>query len=169
MTTETMMHERRNRVTVGLALIGLGLVFLLGYVINTGLLVLPLMALIFALVGIRTHEAGWFIPAGILGGVGLGAILVDTLLLPESLEGGVFLLSFAAGWVSIPLLSALFADERVWWPFIPAGVMAVIGSLILVGEGGMTLLDFVFNRAGWVWPLVLITIGVVLILRKPQE
>ncbi|WP_287905141.1 hypothetical protein [Chloroflexus sp.] len=95
--------------------------------------------------------------------------MVDTLLLPESLEGGVFLLSFAVGWLAISLLSAFFAGERMWWPFIPAGVMAVIGSLILVGEGGMTLLDFLFNRAGWVWPLVLIALGVVLILRKPQE
>ncbi|MCX7859310.1 MAG: hypothetical protein N2385_04410 [Chloroflexus sp.] len=169
MATETTMTETRNRSMVGMVLIAFGIILLLGYVIDTGLLMLPMMALIFALAGIRTHNAGWFIPAGILGGIGLGAALIETLPLAEPVKGGVFLLSFAAGWATIPLLSALFADERVWWPFIPGGVMAVIGSLILIGEGGFTLLDLIFNRAGWIWPVALIGVGVILLLRREAE
>lgn len=169
MATETTMTETRNRSVVGMVLIALGIILLLGYVIDTGLLVLPMMALIFAIAGIRKREAGWFVPAGIIGGIGLGAALIETLPLAEPIAGGVFLLAFAAGWAAIPLLSALFANEKVWWPFISGGVMAVIGSLILIGEGGMTLLDLIFNRAGWIWPLVLIGIGVALLLRREAE
>lgn len=169
METETTMTETRNRSVVGMVLIALGIILLLGYMVDVGLFVLPMIALIFAIVGIRTYNAGWFIPAGILGGIGLGAALVETLPLAENLEGGVFLLSFAAGWAAIPLLSALFANEKVWWPFIPGGVMAMIGSLILIGEGGVTLLDLIFNRAGWIWPLVLIGIGVALLLRREAK
>lgn len=169
MATETTMTETRNRSVVGMVLIALGIILLLNYVIDTGLLILPMIAIIFAIAGIRKREAGWFVPAGIIGGIGMGAALVETLPLAENLEGGVFLLSFAAGWATIPLFSALFANERVWWPFIPGGVMAAIGSLILIGEGGMTLLDLIFNRAGWIWPLVLIGIGVVLLLRREAE
>ncbi|WP_333691881.1 hypothetical protein [Chloroflexus sp.] len=169
MTDETTMTEQRNRSIVGMALIALGITLLLGYVIDTGLVVLPLMAMIFAIVGIRARCSAWFIPAGILGGIGLGAALIETLPLAEDLEGGVFLLSFAAGWATIPLLSALFAHERVWWPFIPGGVMALIGSLILIGEGGITLLELIFDQAGWIWPIVLIGIGVALLLRRNTD
>ncbi|MEF3274330.1 MAG: hypothetical protein K6356_08005 [Chloroflexus sp.] len=166
MEPETTITEQRERSIAGMVLIAIGITLLLGYVINSGLVVLPLMAMTFAIVGIRTHSSGWFIPAGILAGIGLGAALIETLPLTEDWEGAIFLLSFAAGWTSIPLLSALFANERVWWPFIPGGVMALTGLLILIGESGMTLLDLIFNQAGWVWPLVLIGIGLVLLLRR---
>jgi hypothetical protein len=68
-----------------------------------------------------------------------------------------------------PILSALFANQRIWWPFIPGGVMAVIGSLVLAGEGGFTLLELIFNRAAWVWPLALILIGAVLLWRNNRD
>jgi len=169
MKTETTVLRQNNRTTAGIILIAIGVVLLLSYIINSGLLVLPVLAIIFASVGIRTHESGWFIPAGILGGIGLGAALVETLPLAEEIEGGVFLLSFAIGWASIPILSALFANQRIWWPFIPGGVMAVIGSLVLAGEGGFTLLELIFNRAAWVWSLALILIGAVLLWRNNRD
>ncbi|MBO9337781.1 MAG: hypothetical protein J7464_03575 [Chloroflexus sp.] len=169
METETTVLPRNNRAIAGILLIAIGIVLLLSYIVNSGLFVLPILAIIFAGVGIRMHESGWFIPAGILGGIGLGAALVETLPLAEEIEGGVFLLSFAIGWVSIPILSALFANQRIWWPFIPGGVMAVIGSLVLVGESGFTLLELIFNRAAWAWPLVLILIGAILLWRNNRD
>lgn len=91
------------------------------------------------------------------------------LPLAEEAESGVFLLSFVVGWAVIPFLSALFANERVWWPFIPGGIMAAIGSLLIIGESGVTLLELIFNQAGWVWPLVLIVIGLGLIWRRHAD
>ncbi|MEJ5345489.1 MAG: hypothetical protein WHS83_11325 [Chloroflexus sp.] len=167
--TETTTTKHGDRATIGIALIAIGIVLLLGNVIDTGLLILPALAIIFTAVGIRTRCSGWFIPAGILGGIGLGAILTDVLPLTEEAESGVFLLSFAVGWTAIPLLSALFAHERVWWPFIPGGIMAAIGSLLIIGESGVTLLEVIFNQAGWVWPLVLIVIGLGLIWRRHAD
>ncbi len=170
MTNETTTApEQNNRALVGMILIAVGAIMLLGYIVDTGLLVLPLLALIFTIAGIRSRSSGWFIPAGILGGIGLGAALIETLPLTEDIAGGVFLVSFAAGWALIPLLSAIFTGERVWWPFIPGGVMAVIGSLLLVGELGSTLLDLIFDQAGWIWPLALIAIGVALLFRRERD
>ncbi|MGQ9482705.1 hypothetical protein [Chloroflexus sp.] len=105
MTTETSVTEptttkHGDRETIGITLIAIGVVLLLGNVIDTGLPILPALAIIFTAftaVGIRTRCSGWFIPAGILGGIGLGAILTDVLPLAEEAESGVFLLSFAVG------------------------------------------------------------------------
>jgi hypothetical protein len=47
--------------------------------------------------------------------------------------------------------------------------MAAIGSLLIIGESGVTLLEVIFNQAGWVWPLVLIVIGLGLIWRRQAD
>lgn len=112
--TETTTTKHGDRATIGIALIAIGIVMLLRNVIDTGLLILPALAFIFTTVSIRTRNSGWFVPAGILAGIGLGAILTNVLPLAEEAESSVFLLSFAVGWAAILLLSTLFTNERVW-------------------------------------------------------
>ena len=105
------------------------------------------------------RESAWFIPGGILAGIGLGDYLTEASFLASNLsEGaatGVFLLSFALGWVGVFVLSKRFGDVPNSWALIPAIVMTVIGTLLLsagVGErvlgGGELRLAAGLGRGG---------------------
>ncbi|MFQ5575495.1 MAG: hypothetical protein ACE5G8_00755 [Anaerolineae bacterium] len=158
---------RRNSFIGGLALIAVGLFLTIVQFVESdalGMLVLPGLAVIFLVWGSVTRKTGLIIPGGILGGIGLGAWLIDGPLanLEGGPEGGVFLLAFAAGWASITLFAALFAGEQVRWPLIPAAIMGVIGVILVVGEAAAQALTF----AGRLWPLALVAAGLYLIIRR---
>lgn len=157
----------RNMLVGGVALIAIGLLTLAGQVFdldNLGLLVLPALALIFLAWGLITRTFGLIIPGGILAGIGVGAILIEQSWLPltEMAQGGVFLLSFAAGWALISLLSPVVSGKWAWWPLIPGGILAAIGALLLAGETGVRMLELL----GYAWPVALIVLGLYLVLRR---
>jgi hypothetical protein len=164
---KTHMTHNNNRVG-GLVFIGIGALLLLSRFIDTDWLVLPMLAAGFLLAGIMTRQAGWFIPAGILGGISGGIFLSESAnLVPKGAdaEGGLFMLAFAAGWFSIVLLSKVFTSEPQWWPIIPGSIMALIGAAVLgVGLAGTTL--EVLNYA---WPLGLIALGIWIIVGRRRE
>ena len=165
MDTPVRTHNRRNeRLTGGIVMIGLGLFFLLAQVVDAGWLVLPILAGAFLIAGIATHKAGWFIPAGVLGGLSLGIALTDRGFHVASgqAEGGLFMLAFAAGWACIPLLSKLFAGEWQWWAFIPAAVLALIGGAVLGGGVFQQALAYLT----YIWPVALIGAGLYIVLRR---
>jgi hypothetical protein len=165
------MKNNRNSLVGGILLIGLGFLALLGQFVNftetLGLLVLPLLAAAFLAAGILTRHAGFIIPGGILGGIGLGTILIEGPFshIQEDSQGGIFLLSFAAGWALITILTAILTNETHWWPLIPGGIMAVIGGSIMIGG--------LFNDAlvllGKIWPVFLIVGGVYILLKGSQR
>ena len=72
------------------------------------------------------------------------------------------MLSFALGWLLIPILSTLFTDDRHIWALIPAGIMGVIGGGLLFGGIFFSALEFL----GLVWPVLLILAGFYLLLRR---
>lgn len=157
----------RNMLVGGVALILIGLLTLAGQVFemeNLGLLVLPALASIFLVWGLITRTFGLIIPGGILAGIGLGAILVERSWMPmtEMAQGGVFLLSFAAGWVLITLLSPFVSKRLIWWPLIPGGILAAIGAMLLAGETGVKMLELL----SYAWPVALIVLGLYLVLRR---
>mgnify|MGYP001799179768 CR=1 FL=1 len=163
------MKKERNDLVGGLVLVGLGVVFLIGRFFKfdglpTALLILGGLALMFGVAGMVTRESGYFVPSGILGGIGLG---IGLMSIPLSInngdaEGALFLLGFAAGWVAIVGLTAVFSNRTQWWPIIPGGIMAIIGGSLLVGEVGISLLEGVGNY----WPVILIVIGVYVIVEQ---
>jgi hypothetical protein len=163
--TEQTAAPKNNRTT-GIILIIIGVIALLGQFLaqfNLTYLILPGLGLGFIAWGILTRQAGLLIPGGILSGIGLGVILTGSMGGAESeMDGAVFLLSFAAGWGLITLLSAIFTDETHWWPLIPGGIMAAIGAALLIGDSALTVLEFV----GRTWPILLIAIGVYLVWRQ---
>jgi hypothetical protein len=166
--TEQTAAPQSNRTT-GIVLIIIGAIALLGQFLaqfNMTYLILPGLGLGFIAWGILTRKAGLLIPGGILSGIGLGVVLSDSISSGAESEmgGAVFLLSFAAGWGLITLLSAIFTDETHWWPLIPGGIMAAIGAALLIGDSALTVLEFV----GRTWPILLIAIGVYLIWRQRQ-
>jgi hypothetical protein len=158
------VEKKRDGLVGGLILVVIGLVALVGQFINFGsfpdleLLILPVIGVILLLWGIFAREAGPIIPGGIMSGIGLGIFLTSGPLELASGDngGGVFMLSFALGWVLITVLTAVFTSETHWWALIPAAIMGLIGGTVLVGGVFETILTLL----GKFWPLALIVLGV---------
>ncbi len=158
--------EQRDRLVLGVVLVGMGGLFLLAQFVNLGVLVLPIQATAFLIAGIVTRGAGWFIPAGILGGLSAGIITSGALKAAGQDDGGAFLLCFAAGWLSITVLTKLFSGKAMLWPLIPGLIMGVIGGGVLAGQQGQQVLEIIFSVLGYAWPLALVVFGGALLLRN---
>ncbi len=160
--------ESSGQIFWGLALIIVGLLALAAQFVefgeSLGLLIVPTLGVIFLLWGIFSRESGLLIPGGILSGIGAGILLITGPYEAASgeVQGGVFLLAFAAGWALIPILSSIVAGENHWWALIPGGIMALIGGGLLLGGAALTVLEF-FGR---IWPVFLILAGLYLIVRR---
>jgi hypothetical protein len=174
MTTETnLQNKETNRAGRGwvggliLILIG-GLALLAQFVDISGLYVLPVLSACFLVWGILSRQTGLVIPGGILGGIGLGAFLVEGpfAYLGDPATGGVFMLAFACGWALITLVS-IYTNRNgrpSLWPLIPGGIMAAIGAILLAGGKALTML----NWLNFGWPVILIAVGLYLILRRKE-
>lgn len=163
---ETPERKARGRLVGGMLMIGIGLYLLVAQFIQSewmGLLIMPGLGLAFVLGGLLGRNAGLLVPGGILSGLGLGAYLVAAPLVRagEMAQGGVFLLAFALGWGLVTLLST-FIGQRVLWPLIPGGILAVIGALLLGGSTGVQVLEWI----GRLWPLALILGGLAVLFRR---
>lgn len=168
------MNEKRNSLVGGLILVTIGVLALIGQFANVNLGNLPLYFVaglggLFLLWGLFTREGGLMIPGGILSGIGWGIVLITGPYAEATgtVQGGIFMLSFAAGWAIITLLTALFADETHWWALIPGSIMALIGMALLyegVFADALALL-------GKIWPVFLIIAGISVLfsLRRKSE
>lgn len=161
-----------GRSVGGIVLVAIGAVMLIGQFANstfTGALILPALAVIFLAWGISTRRAALMVPAGIFIGLSIGTWLMlsdwVTRNASDEAQGGIFLLAFAAGWASISALTAIFTEETHWWPLIPAGIMALIGTALLIGGTALQALAWL----GYIWPLGLVAIGLFLLLRRANE
>ena len=77
-----------------------------------------------------------------------------------SIQPGLFLISFAAGWGLISLLSLVTSDRWAWWPLIPGAIIGLTGVALMGGDLGLTVL----NLTSTIWPLILVAIGLYLVL-----
>lgn len=150
----------------GVILICVGLFLLLAQYAKleeAGQYFLPALGVAFLAWGAATRNVGLLIPGGILGGIGVGAMLIEGPFahLGDEAKGGIFLLSFGLGWGLITLLSAIFTPKAHWWPLIPGGVMVVVGGALLVSGVAPGVLAVLGN----IWPIILILVGLWLIVR----
>ncbi len=102
----------RSRGT-GSALIVFGSALLATRLVSFGGLELPFLSAVLITLGMTRRESSWFIPGGILAGIGLGHYLTESPFaasLGGDVSGGVFLLSFALGWIGVFALSKRFGD-----------------------------------------------------------
>lgn len=150
----TPTPREKHASATGFALLALGALLLLVQLTGHGVLVLPLLVLLFLGLGAWQREAGWLIPAGILGGVSLGALL----------PGHLFLLGFALGWFSIPLLTRFLSGETHWWAVVPGSVMALAG----LSSFGWPLAETLLRGLSLLWPLALVAVGGYLVLRTQR-
>ncbi len=151
----------------GVMLVLMGLVVLAGQFFDgMAAWVVPALAFLFIVWGLWMQAAGLLIPGGILGGIALGIWLVEQPFAQndELLQGAAFMLAFSAGWVLITLLAGLIG-ERVLWPLIPGGIMALIGTGILLGGPALTALEW----TGKLWPIVLVAIGLRLLWKRTDR
>ena len=159
--------DRRGAIVGGSLLIAIGLLVLLAQTVQAetlGLLFLPALGGLFLVAGIVGRQVGFIIPGGILFGIGLGAIFTQSpaLAAADTAKGGVFLVGFALGWFLITVLSKLFTRNTQWWALIPGGIMLFVGGALMLGGAAMNVLEFV----GRWWPLVLIALWLVAIVRR---
>jgi hypothetical protein len=173
MTTQTQPsgEPRWNERRVGgIVLLALGLFFLAAQFLNLGVWVLPILGLAFLTVGAVTRQAGWMIPGGILSGLALGVFMVEGPIgVGATAAGGLFLIAFAAGWVLIYIASRLLTNDPQSWALIPAAIMAAIGALVFLAELNGPLMQQVLRLATFGWPLILVGIGVVLLVRERRQ
>lgn len=163
-----MIHPIRSP-NVGPAIIALGSALLVTRVLEFGSLEIPFLSAVLVVIGTLRRESAWFIPGGVLAGIGLGDYLTDVsplaALLGDDASGGVFLLSLALGWVGVFALSRRLGDVPNTWALIPALVMTVIGTLLLSAGVG----EHVLEAAGYLWPLGLVALGAYLVLRTQRS
>ena len=119
-----------------------------------GAAVLLLIALPFLLVFLWSPKNWWaLIPAGILGGVGAGLLLLGSGPEIESRANLMNSLMFFVWAAAFGVLWLLRGTRPTAWAKYPAGVMAVIG-VIMLAVGGST---------GIILPLLLVAAGAVMV------
>ncbi len=143
----------------------IGLLMLVGQWTNwsvMGWLIFPVLAVIFLAWGLITRNFGLTVPGGIFAGLGLGMFTMVGPLSTDtaSLQPGVFLISFGAGWALITLLSPIADGRWVWWPLVPGAAIGLTGLALLAGDLGQNVLQL----ASYTWPLILVAIGAYLLL-----
>lgn len=151
----------------GSVLIGTGMsltnsVSIYGYV----LLIVTGLGLAFILWGTLSKLIGLIIPGSILVGVGPGIYLgwSDFFTEPNAVaRTGIMLVFFGLGWALITVFSRKAINQFIWWPLIPAGVIAVTGWGLYIGGNPSHAAEFISNTGS----LTLVIFGCyVLLLRQ---
>lgn len=159
-------HRRSRRITAGVLLVLLGAACLLQHWLDIGNYIVLLLGLGMLIWGSIFHRTGLIIPGGVLTGIGLGILAMQSpWQIPATDQSGIFLFCFALGWFLITLLTALLTCTQ-WWALIPGGIMAVIGGGILVTNGDMPWMNL-----NLVFAAILIFTGLVLLVYrgKPRQ
>jgi hypothetical protein len=145
----------------GFALLGLaGTIFLSGLDVMgevaggvAGGFLLGSISMAFFVIYIIRRDNWWaLIPAGVLFTLALVATVSS--FLPGEMAGSIFFFGLAATFCALYLLPTEL--DRPTWALIPAGILAIIGLLVLISSGTMISLLI---------PLALIAAGAIMVLR----
>jgi hypothetical protein len=149
--------ERRDQWVGGAVLITIGVALLLGqYVGDAGRFIVLGIGVVLLVLFAISRNPGALIGGGIMTGLGIG-ILLTTELEGEA-AGSAVVLGLGGGFLGVWLLGLLFRiEETRIWPLIPGAILTVIGLAILLGTEALETVE-------WVWPALLIGLGVVVIV-----
>jgi hypothetical protein len=163
------METRNNKAIGGVILILIGVMAFAAQIFqnyNWGLWFLLALGVLFIVWGMGTRTVGLLIPGGIVSGLGVGTVLAGGMWgkLNGVVNGGIVVLCLGLGFVSIVPLAMILGDRRQWWSLIPGGILVVIGIMLLAGAFGLQILAL----AGYLWPLILIAVGVYIIFKRTR-
>lgn len=143
----------------GAILIALGLTFLAAQLLRIQDRVVVLAIGIAFLVGYAaTRRYGLLVVAGIVSGVGAGALLEDLGVVREPV-----LLALGTGFIAIYAIDVLWYTHdpaKRWWPLIPGAILLTIAAAAALGRPDATQL---------LWPVALIVAGVALLLQRGRR
>jgi hypothetical protein len=119
-----------------------------------GILLLGGIGFGFFVIYLTNRDFWWaIIPGGVL--VTLGVITISEEVIADDSGGGIFFIGLAITFTLVGLLAK--PRENFWWAFIPASVLFILG-VFLIGP-----LQSIFN---YLWPIALILIGGILLIRN---
>jgi len=95
------------------------------------------------------------IPAGTLLTLAIVAALGDSA---ETASGAIFFLGIGA---TFAVLGLLPVGQKQKWPWIPAGVCLILGTVVLLTTGAS-----LNSPIGWIWASVLICVGIFMVIRS---
>ncbi len=146
--------------------LAVAIVFLFGElsVLIFSLAVSQAVGIVFILWGFFKKSIGLFIPGLLLITIGIGvyngwATVGDVNGLRDT---GIMLVWFSLGWILITVCSRIFYKTFVWWPLIPGGILAMVGSGLYIGGNPANALGFLQNTGS----IGLVLLGLYLILLK---
>ncbi len=162
--------SQNNRVVAGIALVAIGLLALVGQFVRgdlVGMLILPTLGVIFLAWGLVTRTPGLLIPGGILSGLGLGTVLIMSVLtgLEEQAQGAIFFLCMGLGFAVIMPLAWFSAKCKMWWTLIVGALLVLFGIALMVGGVMLDLFQFLGN----LWPLVLVAVGLWILYKARKQ
>jgi hypothetical protein len=148
----------------GMVLLGLGVLIATSEFFPTfagyfgGTIFLGFIGLAFLLVLLLRPEAWWaVIPAGTL--FTLAAVAgISTTVNNGLVSGSMFFLGIGLTFAVIGLMPVGRTEK---WPWIPAGICLVFGTLLMIGSGAM-----MNTMMGILWPAILVLVGGFLIFRS---
>ena len=115
-----------------------------------------------------THSIGRIVVGCLTTGVlvSLALVVVGPVAgAQEHVITGTVLLTFAASWALLAMLSMRLTEQPQRWAAMPAGFMAVVGAGLIVFEPNGSAIDML----GWVWPPALLTLLAVATIRARRD
>lgn len=148
------LSDRRSLPGIMLVVIGLVLLAAQWFAI-TGAGVLAAIAAVFLTSYVTSRNYGFLVPAMILSGLAVGVGLQESGVDPQ---GGLVVLGLAGGFLGIFVIDVLAGHPDRWWPLIPGGILAVVGSDQLVR--GTVVSDAIARF----WPVALVLAGIAVLI-----
>lgn len=146
----------------GCTLIGLAALIACGDIFPTftryygGSMFLGSIAVSFIAILVLKPSNWWaVIPAGVLATIALIAGIRGEF---GVLRGGLFFLGIGGTFAAVGLMP-IGKDQK--WPWIPAAICFVLGTLLIIGSGA--LVNSIF---GWIWAVAFLAVGVYLVVRS---
>lgn len=161
-TADPWCDAQRDTRLAAITLIAIGAGALVLRVIDPGpaaaAWVVAMLGLGFLAAFAVSRRYGFLIPGGILAGLGAGIVVSQQVAGSDQLTGAVIVLGLGLGFLAVWLIGAAArAAEHHWWPLVPGGILAAIGTVLLAGDRGVAVLVH--------WPVGLIGLGVIVLAR----
>jgi hypothetical protein len=111
----------------------------------------------------KSH-VGRIVAGSLIGGLAVAFFLVAVPLAgrTEAVVTGSALFTFAAAWFALAMLSQRWTDQPQRWALVPSAFMASAGAVVIA-------LEPTGNELGWIWPPVVFTLAVWMIVRSRRD